>query len=102
MSLAVCCIVASGCEDPNTTDYDPMGAAAADAGMIVVDPAEIDSCVESTMSGAMAGEGGAQALWTSVGESREALEQECNRIGIENPERLAEMHWNWTAAQNSP
>lgn len=100
--VVVAGVLASACEEPNTTDYDPMGVAAAEAGMIVVSPEEITSCVESTMAAAMAGEADAQALWDSVAQSRDALQQECNRIGIADPDRLAQMHWNWTASQSAP
>ncbi len=103
VSLVVIGLVASGCDDPNTTDYDPMGAAAAAAGMELAEvPIEqVDSCVEFTKVAALAGDVAAQERWNSVGQSDDALSAACTEIGRSDPTQLAEMHWEWTAAQSA-
>jgi hypothetical protein len=101
VSLASISLLASGCEDPDTTDYDPMGAAAAAAGMELAEvPVEqVDSCVELTKFSAMSGDQAAQERWNSVGQSEDALSAACTEIGRTDPDRLAGMHWEWMAGR---
>jgi hypothetical protein len=99
VSLALIAFVASGCEEPNTTDYDPMGAAAASAGMELADvPVEqVASCVELTKIEAMEGDPAAQARWDAAGQSDILLSSACTELGRTDPAALATMHWDWKA-----
>lgn len=92
-------IVASGCEEPNTTDYDPMGAAAASAGMELADvPVEqVASCVELTKVEAMEGDPAARARWDAAAQSDTLLSSACTELGRTDPAALATMHWDWKA-----
>ena len=103
VSMALVCLLASGCEDPDTNDYDPMGAAAADAGMVLTDVPldEIDSCVESTKFRAFTGDADALQRWNAAGQNDDALRQACTKIGLKDPDELAAMHWNWVAEQGN-
>jgi hypothetical protein len=103
MSLAIIGLLATGCEEPNTTDYDPVGAAAAEAGVSLssVPPEQITSCVESTKYDAFFGQAAALARWNAVGQSEDALSDLCRLIGRDDPATLATMHSDWTAAQSS-
>lgn len=103
VSLAVVGVLASGCDDPNTTDYDPVGAAAASANMelVTVPPEQITSCVEATKFGAYVGDDDARARWDAAGQSEDALADVCSQIGHDDPDALATIHWNWNAAQSS-
>lgn len=100
VSLVVIGLVASGCEDPDTNDYDPMGVAAAEAGLPLASEDAVESCIESTQADAFAGDPEAQELWNSVDQSEAALRRACIQLGVDDPDRLAQMHWNWTAAQS--
>ncbi len=102
VAVAVVCLLASACEDPDTNDYDPMGAAAADAGMVLTDvPADqITSCVDSTKFGAYVGDADALKRWNAAGQSDDALRAACTKIGLKNPDELASMHWTWIAEQS--
>ena len=103
MSLAIIGLLATGCGEPNTTDYDPVGAAAAEAGLSVssVPPEQIESCVESTKYDAFFGQAAALARWNAVGQSENELSELCRLIGRDDPATLATMHSDWTAAQSS-
>lgn len=103
VSLATIALLASGCEDPDTSDYDPMGAAAAAAGMELAEvPVEqVASCVELTKVEAIAGDTAASERWNSVGQSDDALAAVCTEIGRTDPDRLAAMHWDWMAGPGS-
>ena len=89
----------SGCEEPNTTDYDPMGAAAASAGMELAEvPVEqVASCVELTKVRAMEGDPDAQARWDDAAQSDKLLSSACTELGRTDPAALATMHWDWKA-----
>lgn len=101
MALVVVGVVASGCTDPNTTSYDPMGAAAAQANLDLVPHDQITSCVEATKFGAYVGDAAALERWNSGGQSDADLEQVCNRIWQSNPAALATIHSDWMETQAS-
>ncbi len=103
VSVVVIGVLASGCKEPNTTNYDPVGAAAAEANMelVIVPPEQVTSCVESTKFGAYVGDTTAQARWDAADQSEAALSDVCRQLGRTDPAALATMHWNWTAAQSS-
>ncbi len=104
VSVVVIGVLASGCKEPNTTSYDPVGVAAADANMeleAVPPPEQVTSCVESTKFGAYVGDATAQARWDAAGQSEGALSDVCSQLGRIDPAALAIIHWNWTAAQSS-
>ena len=94
-------LVASGCEDPNSSNFDPMGEAADAAGMTLTDVPldQIASCVESTKADAFLGDATAQARWNSAGQSDVTLTQVCTEIGRNDPKALADMQQNWIAEQ---
>jgi hypothetical protein len=103
MSLAVLVVLLSACDNPNTTDYDPMGKAADAAGMTLTDVPQdqITSCVESTQYGAFLGDADALERWQTAGQSEAALADACLHIGRNDPEALATMHWNWTTLRST-
>ncbi len=101
VSVAMIVAVASGCADPNTTGYDPVGVAAADANMDLAEPEHVTSCVESTKFGAYLGEDVALARWEAADRSDAALRDVCERIGRDDPDALAAVHSNWVAVQAS-
>ena len=102
-SVVVIAALASGCKEPNTTNYDPVGIAAADANMELVEvpPEQVTSCVESTKFGAYVGDVTARERWDAAGQSDAALSEVCGQLGRTDPAALATIHWNWTAAQSS-
>lgn len=99
VSLAVVGVLASGCTDPDTTSYDPMGAAAAQANLDLVPHDQITSCVESTKFGAYVGDAASIERWNSAGESDADLEQVCNEIWQRDPAALATIHSDWMEIQ---
>jgi hypothetical protein len=99
VALAVVGVLASGCADPNTTSYDPVGAAAVDANMDLVPHDQIASCVESTKFGAYVGEAAALERWNSAGQSDDDLEEECNQIWRADPAALEAIHSEWMETQ---
>jgi len=102
-SLVVIGVLASGCKEPNTTNYDPVGHAAADANMelAIVPPEQVTSCVESTKFGAYVGDLAARTRWDAAEQSEGVLSDVCSQLGRTDPAALATIHWNWTAAQSS-
>lgn len=101
VSVVVMGILASGCKEPNTTDYDPVGMAAAEANMVIVPSEQITSCIESTKFEAYVGDAAARARWDAADQSETALAELCDQLGRTDPAALATIHWNWTAAQSS-
>lgn len=103
ISVALVGVLSSGCENPDTTDYDPVGVAAAAANMelVSVPPEHVASCVEATKFGAFVGDDAAQSRWEAARESEDALADACRAMGATDPDALATIHWNWTAAQSS-
>ena len=103
VSLIVVGVLASGCANPNTTDYDPVGVAAAGANMelVSVPPEQVASCVESTKFAAFLGDVDALARWDAAGHSEDALSDICTQIGDDDPAALATMQRNWIAVQSS-
>jgi hypothetical protein len=97
--LAVAGLLASGCADPNTTSYDPVGAAAVDANLDLVPHDQITSCVESTKFGAYVGEAAALERWNSAGQSDADLAEVCNQIWRADPAALAAIHSDWMATE---
>jgi hypothetical protein len=97
--LVVVGVLASGCKDPNTTSYDPVGAAAADANLDIVPHDQVASCVESTKFGAYVGDAAALERWKSAGESDADLEDVCVQIWRADPTKLAAIHSGWMATQ---
>ncbi len=101
MALVVVGVVASGCTDPNTTSYDPMGAAAAEANLDLVPHEQITSCIEATKFGAYVGDADALERWNSAGQSDADLADVCNRIWRDDPTALAAIHSDWMDTQVS-
>ena len=103
MSVAIVGTFASGCKEPNTTSYDPVGVAAADAGMVLgtVSADQIISCVEWTKFGAAVGDVTGVARWDSAERSETILAEVCAEIGRTDPAALAAMHEDWIAVQAS-
>lgn len=101
--MVVVAAFASGCKEPNTTDYDPVGEAASVANMTLatVPPEQVMSCVESTKVGALVGDAIARARWDEAGQSEDSLSEVCSELGRADPDALALIHWNWTAAQSA-
>jgi hypothetical protein len=99
VALAVVGVLASGCKDPNTTSYDPVGAAAAEANLDLVPHEQIASCVESTKFGAFVGEAAALERWNSAGQSDADLADVCNQIWSDDPTALATIHSDWMETQ---
>ncbi len=99
MPLAVVGVLASGCKDPNTTSYDPVGVAAVDANLDLVPHDQITSCVESTKFGAFVGDAAALERWNSAGQSDADLVEACNQIWLADPAALATIHSDWMATQ---
>ena len=99
MPLAVVGVLASGCTEPNTTSYDPVGAAAVDANLDLVPHDQITSCIESTKFGAYVGDAAALERWNSAGESDADLAEVCNRIWRADPAALATIHSDWMETQ---
>lgn len=101
--MAVVGVLASGCKEPNTTSYDPVGVAAADAGLVLetVSAEQIASCVEWTKFGAAVGDAADLARWESAERSERILADVCTEIGRTDPAALAVMHEDWIAAQAS-
>jgi hypothetical protein len=97
--LAVVGVLASGCTEPNTTSYDPVGAAAVDANLDLVPHDQITSCVESTKFGAYVGETAALERWNSAGQSDADLAEACNQIWRADPAALATIHSDWMTTQ---
>lgn len=94
-------LAASGCDNPNSSNYDPMGDAADVAGMTLTDVPldQIASCVESTKAAAFLGDAVAQQRWTAAGQSDVTLTQVCTQIGRNDPQALADMQQDWIAEQ---
>lgn len=103
VSVVVIGALVSGCKEPNTTNYDPVGQAAVAANMelVAVPPEQVMSCVESTKFGALVGDAIARERWDAAGQSEAALSDVCSELGRTDPAALALIHWNWTAAQSS-
>ena len=99
MPLAVVGVLASGCKDPNTTSYDPVGVAAVDAELDLLPHDQITSCVESTKFGAYVGDAVALDRWNSVGQSDADLAAMCLEIWRADPTALAKIHSDWVATQ---
>jgi hypothetical protein len=99
--VAVIGVLASGCTDPNTTSYDPVGVAAGDAELDLVPHDQITSCVESTKFGAYVGDAVALERWNSAGQSEPQLAEACNEIWRADPAALARIHSQWLAARAS-
>jgi hypothetical protein len=97
--LAVVGVLASGCSDPNTTSYDPVGVAADDASLDLVPHDQIASCVESTKFGAYVEDAAALERWNSAGQSDAGLAEVCNQIWRDDPAALARIHSDWMATQ---
>ena len=93
MPLAVVGVLASGCTDPNTTSYDPVGAAAAEANLDLVPHEQIASCVEATKFGAYVGD--AAALDRLIGElcARAGVETRAMPVGVRLRETGRERFW---------
>jgi hypothetical protein len=100
-SMTMLGLAASGCADPNTTDYDPVGVAAAGANMELAEPEHVTSCVESTKFGAYLGDDAALDRWESAGRSDDALRDACEVLGRNDPDALAAMHATWIELQAS-
>jgi len=103
MSLAVVGVLASGCEEPNTTSYDPVGVAAADAGLLLetVPAEQVASCVGWTKFGAAVGDVTDLARWESAERSERTLADVCAELGRTDPAALAAMHEDWIEVQAS-
>ena len=99
MPLVVIGALASGCEDPDTTSYDPVGAAAAAANLDIVPHDQIASCVEWTKFGASVGDTAALERWDHAGRSDAAVAEVCLEIWRADPTDVAAMHSEWLAAQ---
>jgi hypothetical protein len=97
--LAVVGVLASGCTDPDTTSYDPVGAAAVDANLDIVPHDQITSCVESTKFGAYVGDVAALERWNSAGQTDADLAEVCTKIWRVDPADLATIHSDWMATQ---
>jgi hypothetical protein len=97
--LVVIGALASGCEDPDTTSYDPVGVAAVAANLDVVPHDQIASCVEWTKFGALVGDAAALERWDSAGRSDAAVAEVCLEIWRADPTELAAMHSDWLEAQ---
>lgn len=99
MPLAVIAVLASGCTDPNTTSYDPVGAAAVAANLDLVPHDQITSCVESTKLGVYVGDAVAFERWNSAGGSEANLAEMCTKIWQADPAALATIHSDWMETQ---
>ena len=99
MPLAVLVLLASGCKDPNTTSYDPVGAAAADADLDLVPQEQVTACVESTKFGAYVGDPLALERWNSADRSDDDLAAVCTQIWRGDPTALAAIHSDWMTTQ---
>lgn len=99
MPLAVVGVLASGCKDPNTTSYDPIGVAAVDVNLDLVPHDQVTSCVESTKFGAFVGDAAALDRWNSAGQSDDDLAEVCTQIWRADPSKLEKIHSEWMAAQ---
>ena len=99
VTLAVIVVLASGCKDPNTTSYDPVGAAAADANLDLVPHEQVAACVESTKFGAYVGDAAALERWNSADQSDDGLAAVCTQIWRGDPTALAAIHSDWLATQ---
>lgn len=99
--LAVVGVLASGCTDPNTTSYDPVGVAAVDASLDIVPHDQITSCVESTKFGAYVSDAAALERWNSAGQTDAGLAEVCTKIWRADPAALATIHSDWMATQAS-
>jgi hypothetical protein len=99
--VALGLLAASGCDNPNSSNYDPMGDAADVAGMALTDVPldQIASCVESTKAEAYLGDPVAQRRWTAAGQSDDTLTRVCTEIGRNDPNALADMQQEWIADQ---
>jgi hypothetical protein len=95
--LAVIGVLGSGCKDPNTTSYDPVGAAAVEANLDLVPHDQITSCVESTKLGVYVGDAVAFERWNSAGGSEANLAAACTQIWRADPTALAAIHSDWMA-----
>ena len=99
MPLAVVGVLASGCKDPNTTAYDPVGVAAVDAELDLLPHDQITSCVESTKFGAYVGDAASLDRWNSAGQSDIDLAEVCTQIWRADPTALDKIHSDWMATQ---
>ena len=89
--------LSSGCEDPDTTSYDPVGAAAAVAEIDLVPHDQIASCVEWTKFAALVGDAAALDRWDSAGQSDAAVAEACLEIWRDDPTELEAIHSDWLA-----
>ena len=96
--LVVAGALSSGCEDPDTTSYDPVGAAASIADVDLVPHDQIASCVEWTKFAAFVGDAAALDRWDSAGQSDAAVAEVCLEIWRVDPSELAAIHSDWLAA----
>ena len=94
-------VLASGCADPNTPSYDPVGAAAVQASLDLVPHDQITSCVESTKFGVYVGDAVAFERWGSAGASEANLAEVCTQIWRADPAALATIHSDWMATHAS-
>ncbi len=99
MTLAAVGVLASGCKDPNTTSYDPVGVAAVDAELDLVPHDHITSCVEATKFGAYVGDPVALERWNSAGESDAELADVCTEVWRADPAALEAIHSAWMDTQ---
>jgi hypothetical protein len=99
VSLVVVGALASGCTDPNTTSYDPVGVAAAGANLDLVPHDQIASCVEWTKFAVLVGDATALERWDSAGQSDAAVAEACLDIWRAEPTELAGIHSEWLATK---
>lgn len=99
MALVVVGALASGCKDPNTTSYDPVGAAARVADLDLVPHDQIASCVEWTKFAAYVGDADALERWDSAGQSDDGVADACLEIWQADPTALAAIHSDWLDTQ---
>ena len=99
MPLVVVGVLASGCEDPDTTSYDPVGAAAVAAELDLVPHDQIASCVEWTKFGVLVGDAAALERWDSSGESDAGVAEACLEIWRADPVDLAAIDAEWSETQ---
>lgn len=99
LALVVVGALSSGCEDPDTTSYDPVGAAAAAAELDIVPHDQIASCVEWTKFAALVGDAAALDRWDSADQSDDGVAEACLEIWRADPTELAAIHSDWLATR---
>jgi hypothetical protein len=99
VTLSVVGVLLSGCEDPDTTSYDPMGAAADAAELDLVPHDQIASCVDWTRFGVLVGDAAALARWDSAGESDAGVAEACLEIWRADPTELAAIDSEWSETE---